>query len=464
MRRLRAASAFHGLSPSLPHLHPAPPASDPLRVFRNVLFLVAVCTLSLSACGTDAPAGPSFSLRDSAGIVIAENRGEVAPGGGGWSISTEPILQIGSMEGEDAYLFFRIWGAARLSDGRIAVANNRAPDVRIFDAEGRHLRTFGQRGEGPEDFNSPVLVGTLPGDTLVVVDRLLRRVNLYHPDEGFLRGATATPAIEGYLLTEGMFSSGSVLIQQSIWTEEMPNGLFRFPTQYRSVALDGSLEHDFGGFPGDETIYSAREVEGGTMTLSSGRPFGKDPAVAVSGDRFYYGSQDTYEIQVWNQRGTLTRLIRRGKPPEPVTDAHVAAVMEEMIEQADDSDQTREFRRMFREAPIPEFHPAYGYVYADVFGYLWVEEYRLPGDENRITTIFDPEGRMVGSVTLPNGFQLFEIGKEYLLGRWVDDLGVEYLRLYSLTRPETRRQPEEASRSQRVRFAYSFPSRQSSAP
>lgn len=396
---------------------------------------VSATLLLLTACGPGSTSGPTFAVRDSAGIAIALNRGEVVEDGGGWSVSPEPILQIGSMDGDEAYLFYRIWGAARLSDGRIAVVNNRAPDLRIFDAEGRHLRTFGRRGEGPEEFDSPVLAGTLPGDTLVIVDRLLRRLNLYHPDKGFIRGATVSPDFEGYLLTEGMFASGSIMIQRSVWTEILPNGFFRFPTQYFSVALDGNIEHDFGEFPGDETVFSAREVEGGTMTLSSSSPFAKSPSVAVAGDRFFYGSQDSYEIQVWNQSGALTRLIRRDQAPHAVTDAHVAALMEGMAEEAGDDDQAREFRRMFQEAPIPDFHPAYGDIYADALGFLWVEEYRLPGDEVRHTTIFDPEGRMVGSVVLPDAFRVAEIGKDYILGRYADDMGVEYLRLYRFTRP-----------------------------
>jgi len=109
--------------------------------------------------------------------------------------------------------------------------------------------------------------------------------------------------------------------------------------------------------------------------------------------------------------------------------------MADMIDQADDSDQVRQYRRLFREAPLPEFHPAYGFIYADALGFLWVEEARVPGEETRFTTIFDPKGRMVGSVILPNRFQAFEIGEDYVLGRSVDELGVEYLVLYGLTRP-----------------------------
>lgn len=36
-----------------------------------------------------------------------------------------------------------------LPDGRFAVADAQAEEVRIFDPDGRHLRTFGGKGAGP---------------------------------------------------------------------------------------------------------------------------------------------------------------------------------------------------------------------------------------------------------------------------------------------------------------------------
>lgn len=396
---------------------------------------LAVSLVGLSACGDNQGPGPSFVRRDSAGITIAENRGAPPEDGGGWAISSEPSLQIGAMDGDEAYILFRVRGAARLSDGRIALVNNQAPDVRIFGPNGEHLHTFGQRGEGPEDFDSPSLVGVLPGDTLVVVDMFLRRVNLYHPDQGFVRGSTADQEIEGFLFSAGMFSSGSVLTTHTVWQEEMPNGLVRFPELYRSVTPDGTLEREFGEFTGNETVFHTQEIEGGVGVLSSGRPFGKGSTRAVAGDRFFYSSQDAYEFKVYHQDGDLVQIIRRDLLPIPVTDGHVDSVMEEMVDQADDNDEARQFRQMFREAPIPDLHPAHGFIYADVLGWLWVEEYRLPGEEIRHTTIFDPEGKMVGSVILPDRFRVFEIGEDYILGRTSDELGVEYLRMYELTRP-----------------------------
>ncbi len=414
--------------PASTHSHPS---ALPVQ-----LLCFALVASTASGCASDGPSGSSFAVRDSAGITIAENQGDIPPDGGGWAVSPEPSLQIGAMDGDEAYLLFRVWGAARLSDGRIAVVNNRAPDLRIFSPTGEHLHTFGSRGEGPGEFDSPVLAGVIPGDTLVVVDRIRRRINLFHPEDGFVRVATGAPEIEGSFLLVGMFSSGSVVVQRTVFGEENVDGYSRRPIGYRAVATDGTLESFLGEFPGVEMMIASQAMpQGGTTMLSIRAPFGKSAIPAVGGDRFFFGSQDAYEIRVHDQGGALLRLIRRDRAPIPVTDAHVAAVMEDMADDAESDDQTRQFRRMFREAPIPDVHPAHGAIYADALGYLWVEEYRVPGVEDRVTTIFDPKGRMVGSVVLPGRFRVEEIGVDYLLGRASDELGVEYLRLYDLTRP-----------------------------
>jgi len=399
-------------------------------------YLGLASALLLAACEAAPPPGPSVTTRDSSGVTIAENVGNLSEGDDVWLIAPEPSLQIGEMEGDDAYMFQRIWGARRLSDGRIAVVDTRAGDLRIFDPSGRHLHTFGRKGEGPGEFDMPVLMGTLPGDTLLVVDRLLRRVNLFHPDQGFVQEATADPEIQGYLLTVGMFDSGSVLIWGSEWTQDMPNGLFRFPIQYLSVGRDGALEVDFGKFLGNETVYATQQVGEGTTVLSTTLPFGKGPSAAVAGDRFFYSSQDRYEIEVRDESGNLLSIIRRDLEPRPVTDAHVADLMEDLVDDEDDeNEQRRQFRRMMRESPLPDFFPALGDIHADALGHLWVEETRVPGEEVRNTTVFDPDGRMVGRVVLPSRFRVEEIGRDYVLGVWVDDLGVNYLRVYDLERP-----------------------------
>ena len=306
----------------------------------------------------------------------------------------------------------------------------------LHGAIDQDLATFGAQGEGPGEFSRPRLTGALPGDTLVVVDSRLRRINLFHPEEGFIRSATADAEIPGFLLTEGMFSSGSILILRMVFEGSRGDGFARRPVRYRSVALDGTLERDFGEFVGDEVVLATQTEGNAAISIMGNAPFAKGASVAVSAHRFFYGSQDTYEIQVYGQSGVLERIIRMEKVPLRVTDDQVAALIEEELAELEDNDLARQYRRLYMDSPIPEFHPAYGSIYADKLGYLWVQETRATEDAPHIYSIFDPEGRLAGSLALPGGLLILEIGEDYLLGRQTDEMGVQYLHLYDLTRPD----------------------------
>lgn len=86
--------------------------------------------------------------------------------------------------------------------------------------------------------------------------------------------------------------------------------------------------------------------------------------------------------------------------------------------------------------PLPEAFPAFEGVLADALGFLWVEDYRLPGEPSPAWTVFDPEGRVLGLVELPPALTVFEIGEDYVLGRVSDELGIEYVRLWPLDRSD----------------------------
>ena len=72
---------------------------------------------------------------------------------------------------------------------------------------------------------------------------------------------------------------------------------------------------------------------------------------------------------------------------------------------------------------------------ADLLGYLWVEDFQRPGAEDRAWNVFDPQGVLVGRVTLPESFSPREIGGDYILGMGWDELNVEYIQMYPLSRP-----------------------------
>ncbi len=94
----------------------------------------------------------------------------------------------------------------------------------------------------------------------------------------------------------------------------------------------------------------------------------------------------------------------------------------------------RDAERLLDELPRPSAFPAYGTVIADDSLNLWVGNY-VPGTRAPTTwTVFDSGGRMLGTIANPRGFVPDHIGQSFLLGRWRDELDVEHVRLYLLSK------------------------------
>lgn len=75
-----------------------------------------------------------------------------------WEVTSEPLLSMGVVEGEEAYQFSSIRHVRTLADGRIALIDGGSWSVRVYDAEGEHLLSRGRRGDGPGEFRAPIYV------------------------------------------------------------------------------------------------------------------------------------------------------------------------------------------------------------------------------------------------------------------------------------------------------------------
>jgi hypothetical protein len=404
---------------------------------RSLLALSLIFSLTqfTCACESSGPHGNQVTVRDSAGIEIVENSGPPPADGGGWGVSDEAVLTIGTVEGDEAYQFFGIGGIHRFGDGRIGVVDGGSRQVRIFGADGVHLTTFGQQGGGPQEFEMPVKAGSV-GDTLIVVDRAHHRLTFVHPDEGFVGLARVSDAVGGFLNPAGSFANGETVYGGAFDMRrigELKNGMNRAGTFYRSSALDGSLAADFGDKPGAE--FYIKDLEGeGPDARPAVIPFARIPEGTTSPRFFFFSPQDSYEIQVFEPSGTLVRLIRLAHDPIPVTSADGEKHIERVVEQVGSPDQEAGIRAQLGSLPLPDFFPPHASILADRLDFLWVQDFQRPGAENRTWNIFDPEGELVGRATFPDRFNPVEIGSDYVLGLGWDEFNVEYIRMYALTR------------------------------
>jgi len=232
-----------------------------------------------------------------------------------WTLSDDPLVEIGVRDGEAPYELHQAWGSVRLDDGRIVVANAGIQELRYFDGDGSYLFSVGENGDGPGEFRNPTRIRKAGGDSLLVWDPVLSRASYFNADGEFL---------------------GSLQVRRD------PTVVFR---------LDEWLFQEF--FVDSPVPYNAREP---------------------------------------------IRQVARAIPP-PDSTVEVA------------------FLKVTRQ------------------GRIWVSDSRPPSDSALTWIIYDLDGQPVARAKTPPGFDPHEIGPDYVIGLFMDELEVNYIRLYALEKP-----------------------------
>ena len=171
--------------------------------------------------------------------------------------------------------------------------------------------------------------------------------------------------------------------------------------------------------------------------------FGDRTYVTASDDWIYVGSTEEYAIELFDRSGALRRIVRRAVDPVPVTAGHLERYAEQLAVIASVEPAALEaFKRRMREGVAADDLPHFRLLLTDADQNLWVEDWRDVGLGQGPYSVFGPDGAWLGAVELPPGMPwlrglalrtaLLEIGTDYVLGVWEDDLGVEQVRLYRL--------------------------------
>lgn len=388
-----------------------------------------------TGCVGERTGGAGPIVRDSAGVVIVENTVGAWSEGASWRLSDVPLVDIGVLEGDPSYQLFQVAGALRLTDGRIVVANRGTNELRFYDAVGVYLGASGRKGGGPGEFENLSWLGRLGSDSLLAYDSRHFRVSMFDSAGRFVR-SFALPQVEarGFPTPLGLFSDGSLLVVS--WrvfstTMDLRTGVYRDSVPYFRYGVEGALIDTLGSFPSGEYYL---KVRGGGFSVNV-LPFARWPRAVVHGDRLFLGTGERYEVVLYAADGSLERLIRKAHANLRVTQEDIAAYKQEQLERARDENWRREQEALLAEIPFPETMPAYSRLLVDEEGHLWVEDYRRPGDEEPRWSVFDPNGRLLGTVPMPPKFGPVQIGGDFVLGRWVDDFEVEHVRLYALLKP-----------------------------
>ncbi|MEX0893724.1 MAG: hypothetical protein WEB88_16275 [Gemmatimonadota bacterium] len=389
-------------------------------------FVLAVAT----ACGDAAPGKPTYTAYDSAGIQVVVSQLPAWGAEDGWQVAAEPALHIGAVDGDSVYLFERIAGLTRLSDGRITVLDAGASQLRWYDPSGRFTMATGRSGGGPGEFR-------------------------YRPT-GLVRGGgdTLTVSVLGNweavnFTADGEYAGTSVLARGR--QAEVLDSLFGCPrsmgplpdrTVLACVSRGRVRNHHADVHRGSHWLIRMpldvawTDTIGTYFGFSTGAWFGAPAtAVAAGGDPLtvFVGDPAFFEIAAFTDGAERDRLMAypaglRAVEPADV-DAYEVFLRQWAAERPEGS-----YAADLMDRPAAPHMPGFTSLHYDPEGYVWAVAFTPAYEESHRAWIFSVDGPLQGSVALPPDFEIHQIGSDYLLGIWRDDMDVEHVRMYALER------------------------------
>jgi hypothetical protein len=314
----------------------------------------------------------------------------------------EEELRIGLLEGRGPYAFGLIRSVAVLSDGRIAVADAQAEEVRLFTSDGEHQLTFGGEGQGPGELKG--MQGVYVQDGLLrVAEQANARLSLFHPDSGFVttyplrlfsygsRGpwpAAVDSAGRTYVASSGQYGEGRFWNMVRVYDETMSQ-------------LDSIPYHDYTDDSKRDEVPGAWRVQLGSnaWTWAPVPYYGQPYQILTSTGQFWSTTQGVPQLEValWAPPADTSLVLRSLRKPVPVTTTERDSAVNALEERFAERTGTRPGLDPSRVPP--EKPTAYGLL-VDDRDRLWVRLTEASADITEYD-VFLNNGRHSATVRMP---------------------------------------------------------------
>jgi len=375
---------------------------------------------------------PPIASHDSAGVRVIVSQPPPTPRRG---VLGQPVFSIGSAAGVDAYLFHRVAGGLLL-DGKIAVADGGALEIRFYDTMGIHQKTIGGLGEGPGEFRDLGWIGRYRGDSIMVFDRALQRATVFdefgelgradrlasNPIGAPVRYVSA--AADGSLFGRGTVPAAGPTLLRGMWRDTL--ALIRY-------WADGSHPQLIAKLPGDDRY--ALSSSGGAQQINN-HPLGRIPAVIAAGNVLLYADGSATSVDVLSFEGEVTQRFRLVTEPRPVSDEAIALVKSRFLGDDPEPGWTQEVERLFSSIQWPKSVPGSAALFSDPAGDVWLQVFDLDAGAAGNWIRFRATGGYLYTLETPPRFTPLDFGDRFVLGMEVDDLGVERVTLRPIQVPE----------------------------
>jgi hypothetical protein len=335
---------------------------------------------------------------------------------------TRPSLTIASGDCE----FNRVNGLVMQANGGIVVANGGEQQLCYYDSRGSFVAKAGRRGQGPGEFSYIDDVSLYRADSILVGDRMQRRISILGPagQPGRQFPVKTPDTLGSYNATRALTNGDVLLAFMEVKTMAPSPKAITFHQQFFRASPAGEIGGRIARLVESEHFVQAVPATmGGTAywTLH----WGKSTSLSPLADGFVAGDGGDNVVTGYDRDGHarvrhVVPLTRRSVTPEMI-----AQYRQESIEATKPPQRPLEQKRV-DEMPYPAETPAYNAIIADQTGPIWVQSY--PDSSGSYWLRLDPATATTRAFRFPARFRLYAVRSDRAcgVGRDEDDLQTVY--------------------------------------
>lgn len=320
-------------------------------------------------------------------VPVIHNAGRgVWPAGREWHLVEE--ARIGSVSDDGPAVFGTVVDIALDGYGRVWIADGMQQDIRVFEPNGKHVRTIGRKGGGPTEFARIAGMDFSPAGQLWILDAGNARFVVYdtagslvgtHPRNATL---SVTPWPGGFDSKGNLYDvaafSGGVTAEAVVRLDSAMQAADTF----RLPAFKGAF---FESSTGDARNRTVRQVN---VPFTGQQIWRVDPHGSV-----WVAVTDEYRFERRSFDGSVERIVEREYTPLRVSRQERQRILESyesFVRQGGKIDENR----------IPDHHPPLLAFFFDDRDHLWSIPTYLPV-RNPSFDVFDSRGTYLGTVQVP---------------------------------------------------------------
>jgi hypothetical protein len=338
-----------------------------INVLKPGAWILAAAVFAVSGFG-------QMTSKTENGVLIIKNGlRPVPPSGAASKLVLELLYAVGGGATPEQD-FSSISAIAVREDGSVYILDSKECLVRAFDAKGRFLFSFGKKGQGPGELNTPIGLMITPAKEILVEDALNRRLAFFSIEGKFLRNQAAA---------QGFGISGLVMDSQG-----------RLAARAMNFA-DGKISFEIGTYDKDlKLLKSLAKVDLAKLGQLKMDPLSSAPGLVLAPDargNLFLGSSKGYLLRAFDFDGRLLRTIERDYNPVPVKKEDQDEIMKLL------SATTATGGFSIKEMIIfPDVFPPYNTFIANPDGRLLVRTYEKgKAPKEYFHDVFDAGGRYI---------------------------------------------------------------------